>query len=156
MLACKHPARSSKTGHYFIEDQKHVMLIAPLAQLPEHPSGPSPHSGRTLNQWLNNDRCQGTSFCPVQLLQAVYPRHRKLKSSKPVMEVCDASETRCSQRIPVISVVKGSKPGLVRKTGLLEVLDRHLNGHLDSSGTVIGIEHAGEAAIRKQVYQLFG
>src|SRR5271156_1376340 len=71
------------------------------------------------------------------------------------MEICDAPETRCSQCVSVISVGKSGKPGLFRKTGLLEVLARHLNGHFDSCRAIIGIENASKPAIRKQIYQLF-
>src|ERR1700757_846566 len=156
MLASKHSTRSPETGHYFIENQKYVMLVAPMAQLSQHPRGPSPHSCRTLNQRLNDNRGKSAGFCPIQLFQIVSPDHRKLISRESVMEVCDIPETRCSQSISVISVSKRGKPSLFRKTGLLEVLDRHLNGHLDPGRAIIGIEHAGETAIRKQVYQLLG
>ena len=114
MLASKHSARSPKTGHYLIENQKYLMLIAPFAQLSQHPSGPGPHSCRTLNQRLNDNCRESAGICPIQLFQVVYPDHRKLIRREPVMEVCDTPETRCPQSISVISVGKRGKPGLFR------------------------------------------
>jgi hypothetical protein len=54
MLAREHFARATKAGHDLVEDQKHIVRLAPGIELLQHSLRPQAHAGGALDERLND------------------------------------------------------------------------------------------------------
>src|SRR6267378_3903775 len=132
MLERKHFTGPPETGHHFVKNQESVMLVAPLSQTLKHARGPDPHTGSTLHEWFDNDGGGSLSFEALQIFDGNKAFDGKLVASKTIVELSDSTETRRSERVSVISIMKCSEIGFLRLSILVEILASHLDGDLNA------------------------
>src|SRR6516165_2688991 len=155
MLKCKHLPGAAETRHDLVEDQQHVILIAPRPELSEDRSWPHPHTGSTLNERLDDHARSSTPIQRLQLLQIRNAGYGELMTAEAVMKNRNPTQARCAERIAVIGVFEGDESDLFTLPVLLEVLDTHFNRHLDRSRSVVGEEHLAQPGLRYRCDQMF-
>ncbi len=156
LLAGEQGSGATEAGHDFVEDELNAMVVTPTAQLFKHALWPGAHLVHALDQWLNDHCRQGARVELIEFGEILNMLDIIAVLFEALEKAADAPHRRGAQGVAVIAVGKGGEAGAVFRSGLLAVLDGHLQRTFDGGRSVVGKEDTLESVGREEGAELGG